>query len=62
MLICHGSVYEPSCMKNTMNSMELGFMGGVTVGSGMNTFKLTKQNLYTYVKCYFEVDFRMTSS
>lgn len=49
-------------MKNTMNSMELGFMGGVTVGSGMNTFKLTKQNLYTYVKCYFEVDFRMTSS
>ena len=41
MLICQGCVSESPFMKSSVSLMELCFMGGVTVGSEMNTFKQT---------------------
>lgn len=41
MLVCQGYVSESPFVKSSMTLMELCFMGGVTVGNEMNTFKQT---------------------
>lgn len=41
MLVCQGCVSESPFAKSSVTLMELCFMGGVTVGNEMNTFKQT---------------------